>query len=226
MDTSYSHLQNEYDEEAINQQLQDQRHSSSAGSAKFAEITNYLALKPGQKWTWEQLAALPNVQEWRNKTPQKNGYMPSDANYSINAGLTETGSMMAYGNKQQPKLVVLSSGQGVMEDEGLNGVYKLNDYFDQKDLTNIHSNCDVEGMFDQKFYKWQKKGAKPLYVYQAIMSGNAGTTEEYGIAESLNEFFKPQYEDTYLERQSIDQNNNDVVCSFGNQLAFQRSIKN
>lgn len=78
--------------------------------------------------------------------------MPSDANYSINAGLTETGSMMAYGNKQQPKLVVLSSGQGVMEDEGLNGVYKLNDYFDQKDLTNIHSNCDVEGMFDQNLY--------------------------------------------------------------------------
>ena len=53
--------------------------------------------------------------------------MPSDPNYSINAGLTETGSMMAYGNKQQPKLVVLSSGQGVMEDEGLNGVYKLNE---------------------------------------------------------------------------------------------------
>ena len=215
IDSSHKYFNDYSVEDEVNQQLQDQRHSSSAGSAKFVEITNYLALKPGQKWTWEQLAALPNVQEWRNKAPEKNGYTASDPNYSINAGLTETGSMMAYGNKQQPKLVVLSSGQGVMEDEGLNGVYKLNDYFDQKDLTNIPSNCDVEGMFDQKFYKWQKKGAKPLYVYQAIMSGNAGTTAEYGIAESLDEFFKPQYEDTELQLQSVDQGINDVVCTFG-----------
>lgn len=215
IDSSHKYFNNYSVEDEVNQQLQDQRDSSSAASAKFAEITNYLALKPDQKWTWEQLAALPNVQEWRNKTPQKNGYMPSDPNYSINAGLTETGSMMAYGNKQQPKLVVLSSGQGVMEDEGLNGVYKLNDYFNQKDLTNIPSNCDVEGMFDQKFYKWQKKGAKPLYIYQAIMSDNAGTTAEYGIAESLDEFFKPQYEDTELQLQSVDQEINDVVCTFG-----------
>ena len=215
IDSSHKYFNDDSVEDEVNQQLQDQRHSSSEGSAKFAEITDYLALKPSQKWTWEQLAALPNVQEWRNKTPQKNGYMPSDPNYSINAGLTETGSMMAYGNKQQPKLVVLSSGQGVMEDEGLNGVYKLNDYFDQKDLTNIPSNCDVEGMFDQKFYKWQKTGAKPLYIYQAIMSGNAGTTAEYGIAESLDEFFKPQYEDTELQLQSVDQGINDVVCTFG-----------
>ena len=215
IDSSHKYFNDDSVEDEVNQQLQDQRHSSSEGSAKFAEITDYLALKPGQKWTWEQLAALPNVQEWRNKTPQKNEYMPSDPNYSINAGLTETGSMMAYGNKQQPKLFVLSSGQGVMEDEGLNGVYKLNDYFDQKDLTNIPSNCDVEGMFDQKFYKWQKKGAKPLYIYQAIMSGNAGTTAEYGIAESLDEFFQPQYEDTELQLQSVDQEINDVVCTFG-----------
>ena len=142
--------------------------------------------------------------------------MPSDPNYFINAGLSETGYMKAYGTKQQPKLVVLSSGQGVMEDEGLNGVYKLNDYFNQRDLINIPSNCDVDGLFDQKFYKWQIEGAKPLYVYKAVMAGNAGTNAEYGIAESLDEFFKPQYEDTYLERQSIDQNNNDVICTFGN----------
>lgn len=158
---------------------------------------------------------MPNVQEWRNKTPEKNGYTPSDPNYSINAGLSETGYMKVYGTKQQPKLVTLSSGQGFMEDEGLSGVYTLNDYFDQKDLTNIPSNCDVEGLFDQKFYKWQKQGAKPLYVYQAIMSGNAGVTAEYGIAESLDEFFKPQYEDSYLQLQSVDQDINDVVCTFG-----------
>ena len=146
--------------------------------------------------------------------------MPSDPNYFINAGLSGTGYMKAYGTKQQPKLVVLSSGQGVMEDEGLNGVYKLNDYFNQRDLINIPSNCDVDGLFDQKFYKWQIEGAKPLYVYQdvyqAIVSSNASTTAEYGIAESLDEFFKPQYEDTEIQPQSVNQEINDVVCTFGN----------
>lgn len=213
-DVSHKYFNDYSVEDEINQQLQDQHQSNSAGSPRFAAVTDYLALKPGQKWTWEQLAALPNVQEWRNKTPEKNEYTPSDPNYSINAGLTETSHMTAYGTKQQPKIVVLSSGQGVMEDEWLRGVYELNDYFDQKDLTNIPSNCDVEARFEQRFYKWQKEGAKPLYVYKAIMAGNAGTSAEYGIAESLDEFFKPQYEDTYLELQSIDQNMNDVVCTF------------
>lgn len=213
-DVSHKYFNDYSVEDEINQQLQDQHQSNSAGSPRFAAVTDYLALKPGQKWTWEQLAALPNVQEWRNKSPKKDELTPSDPNYSINAGLSETGHMVAYGTKQQPKLVVLSSGQGFMEDEGLNGVYTLNDYFNQKDLTNIPSNCDVEGLFDQKFYKWQKQDAKPLYVYQAIMSGNAGVTAEYGIAESLDEFFKPQYEDTYLQLQSVDQDINEVVCTF------------
>ena len=133
------------------------------------------------------MAALPHVQEWRNKTPEKNGYTPSDPNYSINAGLSETGYMMAYGTKQQPKLVVLSSGQGVMEDEGLNGVYKLNDYFNQKDLTNIPSNCDVEGMFDQKFYKWQKDGYKPLYAINTSHLTNFGTIFDLYIYEDYKE---------------------------------------
>lgn len=215
IDSSHKYFNDEYDEEASNQQLEDQFQSRSAGSAKFADITNYLALKPGQKWTWEQLATLPNVQEWRNKTPEKNGYTPSDPNYFINAGLSETGYMMAYGTKQQPKLITLGSGQGVMEDEGLNGVYKITDFFNSNNLTRIPSNCDVEGLFEQKFYKWQIDGAKPLYVYQAVMAGNAGTNAEYGIAESLDEFFKPQYEDTYLELQSIDSGYNNVVCTFG-----------
>ena len=142
--------------------------------------------------------------------------MASDPNYFINAGLSETGYMMAYGTKQQPKLITLGSGQGVTEDERFSGVYDITDFFNSKNLIRIPSNCDVEGLFEQKFYKWQKEGTKPLYVYQAIMSGNAGTTAEYGIAESLDEFFKPQYEDTELQLRSVDQSINDVVCSFGN----------
>lgn len=213
-DVSHKYFNDYSVEDEINQQLQAQHQSNSAGSPRFAAVTDYLALKPGQKWTWEQLAALPNVQEWRNKTPEKDELTPSDPNYSINADLSETGYMIAYGTKQQPKLITLGSSQGAIEDEELSGIYDITDFFNSKNLIRIPSNCDVEDVLEQKFYKWQKEGAKPLYVYKAVMAGNSGTTAEYGIAESLDEFFKPQYEETYLQLQSIDQNMNDVVCTF------------
>ncbi|WP_296202308.1 WG repeat-containing protein [Psychrobacter sp. UBA3962] len=214
IDSSHKYFNDDSVEDEINQKLQNQSQSSSAGSARFAAITDYLVLKPGQKWTWEQLTALPNVQGWQNKTPEKNKYMPSDPNYSINADLSETGYMIAYGTKQQPKLVTLGSGQGIMEDEELRGVHDITDFFNSKNLIRIPSNCDVDDVLEQKFYKWQKEGAKPLYVYKAVMAGNSGTTAQYGIAESLDEFFKPQYEYTELELHSVDNDYNHVVCTF------------
>ena len=73
-------------------------------------------------------------------------------------------------------------------------------------------------MFDQKFYKWQKKGFQPLYVSSSYMGGNAGSESKFGIAESIDEFFSSKYDDSfrylYLGLQSVDQNYDDVVCTF------------
>lgn len=186
----------------------------SADAPQFVAITDYIALKPNENWTWDKVAALPNVQEWLEKTPVKNEYEPEDPNYSINARLNETSSMSAYGNKSRPNIITLGSSQGVMDDSSLGGIYELNDFFNQKDLTRIPSNCDVDSGFVQKFYKWEKKGFQPLYIYDAEMSGNSGSDREFGIAKNLEEFFKPVYEHVNLELQSIDNNNDDVICTF------------
>ena len=188
--------------------------AKSSGAPQFIAITDYLALKPNENWTWNKLAAIPYAKEWLEKTPVKNEYEPEDPNYSINARLNETSSMSAYGNKSRPNIITLGSGQGITEDESLGGVYKLNDFFNQKDLTRIPSNCDVDSLFTQKFYKWEKKGFQPLYIYDAEMSGNSGSDREFGIAKSLEEFFKPVYEHVNLELQSVDNNNDDVTCTF------------
>ena len=188
--------------------------AKSADAPQFVAITDYIALKPNENWTWDKVAALPNVQEWLEKTPVKNEYEPEDPNYSINARLNETSSMAAYGTKSQPNIITLGSSQGVMDDSSLGGIYELNDFFNQKDLTRIPSNCDVDSLFTQKFYKWEKKGFQPLYIYDAEMSGNSGSDREFGIAKNLEEFFKPVYEHVNLELQSIDNNNDDVICTF------------
>ncbi|WP_230657362.1 WG repeat-containing protein [Psychrobacter sp. I-STPA10] len=205
---------NNYADEANGEETSASLTNNATGNIKFANITNYLALKPNQKWTWEQLAALPDVQEWDNKTAKIDANTPNNPIYSILAVLNNTSTMMVYGSQQQPNLVLLRSGQGVMEDDTLSGVSYLDDFFNSEDLTRIPSNCDVDSIFEQKFYKWQKDGAKPLYVYAVTAAGNAGTNTEYGIAESLDEFFKPKYNDIYLELQSIDNNYDDVVCTF------------
>lgn len=188
--------------------------AKSSDAPQFIAITDYIALKPNENWTWDKLAAIPNVQEWLEKTPVKNEYEPEDPNYSINARLNETSSMSAYGNKSRPNIITLGSSQGVMDDSSLGGIYELNDFFNQKDLTRIPSNCDVDSLFTQKFYKWEKKGFQPLYIYDAEMSGNSGSDREFGIAKNLEEFFKPVYEHVNLELQSIDNNNDDVICTF------------
>ena len=188
--------------------------AKSSDAPPFIAITDYIALKPNENWTWDKLAAIPYAKEWLEKTPVKNDYEPEDPNYFINARLNETSSMSAYGTKSQPNIITLGSSQGVMDDSSLGGIYKLNDFFNQKDLTRIPSNCDVDSLFTQKFYKWEKKGFQPLYIYDAEMSGNSGSDREFGIAKSLEEFFKPMYEHVNLELQSIDNNNNDVICTF------------
>ncbi|WP_201634342.1 WG repeat-containing protein [Psychrobacter immobilis] len=188
--------------------------AKSSDAPPFIAITDYIALKPNENWTWDKLAAIPYAKEWLEKTPVKNEYEPEDPNYFINARLNETSSMSAYGTKSQPNIITLGSSQGVMDDSSLGGIYELNDFFNQKDLTRIPSNCDVDSLFTQKFYKWEKKGFQPLYIYDAEMSGNSGSDREFGIAKNLEEFFKPVYEHVNLELQSIDNNNDDVICTF------------
>lgn len=188
--------------------------AKSNGAPQFIAITDYIALKPNENWTWDKVAALPNVQEWLEKTPVKNEYEPEDPNYSISARLNDTSSMAAYGTKSQPNIITLGSSQGVMEDESLRGVYELNDFFNQSDLTRIPSNCDVDSRFVQKFYKWEKKGFQPLYIYDVTNPSNSGAETEFGIAKNLEEFFEPEYEDSYLEVQNMNNNYDEVVCTF------------
>lgn len=197
---------------------EEQQAAVDSDGARFSSITDYLALKPSQQWTWDQLSSIPDVQEWRNKTPVKDQYQEGSSNFLIEARLTDTGFMTAYGTQKEPKIIVLSSGQGFMEDEALSGVYEIADFFNLNELVRIKSNCDVDGMFDQKFYKWQKKGFQPLYVSSSYMGGNAGSESKFGIAESIDEFFSSKYDDSfrylYLGLQSVDQNYDDVVCTF------------
>ena len=186
----------------------------SSGAPQFIAITDYLALKPNENWTWDKLAAIPYAKEWLEKTPVKNEYQPEDPNYSISARLNETSSMAAYGTKKQPNIITLGSGQGITEDESLGGVYKLNDFFSQKDLIRIPSNCDVDSRFVQKFYKWEKNGFQPLYIYDVTNPSNSGAETEFGIAKNLEEFFKPEYENSYLEVQNMNNNYDEVICTF------------
>ena len=218
IDSSHKYFSDEYDEEASNQQLQDQLQNSSSGSVKFAAITNYLALKPSQKWTWEQLANMPHIKEWQNKTPKQDSYNVEDKNYYISADLVGSTGMhnfITYGTQQQPRLITFGSSQAHEEDEWLEGIYKVTDFFDLNELVLINSNCEIDNpTFKQKFYKWQKKGFEPLYLYSVYTSGSGGGNAEYGIAGSLDEFFKPEYEPTTIQIRGWNKDYDDVVCTF------------
>lgn len=183
---------------------------------KFAEVTDYIALKPNTVWQWETLAKIPNVQEWNNKRPARNEYLPEDPSYSISGGLSEHGGLSVYGTETQPMLITIGSGQGVMEDETGSGVYKLEDLFRASELTRIKSNCDTEedSLFSQQFYKWQKPGYQPLYIYSIIDQANAGTSSDVGIAKSFDEFFNPDYKNALMHLSSYDADSNAVTCTF------------
>lgn len=201
----------EIDTESVDEGIaseDEQNVTTSNDVPRFVAITDYIALKPSEKWTWDKLAVIPNVQEWRNKIPTIDGGI----SYSINADLNDTGSMSAYGSKKQANVIVISSYQSALESEHLEGVYHASDIFNQKDLTRIPSNCDVDSLFKQNFYKWQKKGFQAFYIYDVTMMSTSSVGAEVGIARNLEEFFKP--ENDRLQLQSMDANYDEVVCTF------------
>ena len=183
---------------------------------RFASITDSLALKPNAEWSWDTLANTPDIQKWDPKTPTKNEYAPEDPSYSIWGGLDEHGGMAIYGTKAKPVLITIGSGQGVMEDETGNAVYKIEDLFRANELTRGKSNCDTEedDLFSQQFYKWQKPGYQALYVYAITDQANAGTSSDVGIAKSFDDFFNPEYSNALMNIRALDAEYNDVICTF------------
>lgn len=72
---------------------------------RFANVTDYLALKSNTDWSWKSLADTPDIKEWYSKTPTKNEYSPEDPSYSIRGGLDDYGGMVVYGTKKQPEIM-------------------------------------------------------------------------------------------------------------------------
>lgn len=179
---------------------------------RFSKVTDYLALKPSTDWQWETLAEIPGVQEWRNKTPVLDG----GTNYFIIGDLDDHSHVVAYGTKTKPGLVNISSGQGIAEDETTSAVYKLEDLFRERELTRVESNCDTDEdfPFSQHFYKWQKEGYQPLYVLAMTDEGNSGTSKDFGIAKSFEEFYKPENRDMYPNLIVSDDDGNEITCTF------------
>lgn len=183
---------------------------------RFARVTDYLALKPNTNWSWKALADTLDIEEWNNKTPTKNEHVPEDPSYSIRAGLDDYGGMAIYGTKEQPEIITIGSGQAVMDDETGAAVYKLDDLFRPSELTRVKSNCDKgkNELFSQQFYKWEKPGHQPLYIYSIIDQANAGTSSDVGIAKSLDTFFESDYSDALYDLRASDADYNDVICTF------------
>ena len=183
---------------------------------RFANVTDYLALKSNTDWSWKSLADTPDIEEWYSKTPAKNEYSPEDPSYSIGGGLDDYGGMAIYGTKEQPEIITIGSGQAVMEDETGSAVYKLEDIFRASELTRVKSNCDKgdNELFSQQFYKWQKPGYQLLYIYSIIDQANAGTSSGVGIAKSLDKFFESDYSGALMDLRASDADYNDVDCTF------------
>lgn len=182
-------------------------------SPTLISFTDHLALKPNSNWSWEALVKAPNIEEWNTKTPSLNEHLPQSSSlYSISGGLEGTGGFTAYGTKEQPSLIVISSSQWVMEDEDGSGVYTLEDLFRNSEITPINSNCETDDLFTQKFYQWNKPGFTPLYIYAIRDRANAGTSSEIGLAKSMQEFFKTQYEEAGLSL--IKSDNDGGECTF------------
>ena len=183
---------------------------------RFAKVTDYLALKTDTNWSWKSLADTPDIEEWYSKTPAKNEHAPEDPSYSIRGGLDDYGGMAVYGTKEQPEIITIGSGQAVMDDETGASVYKLEDLFRASELTLVKSNCDKgeNELFSQQFYKWEKPGFHPLYIYSIIDQANAGTSSDVGIAKSLDTFFESDYSDALYDLRASDADYNDVTCTF------------
>lgn len=183
---------------------------------RFADVTDYFALKPDANWSWNSLADTSGIENWDSKVPAKNEYLPEDPSYSIRAGLDNYGGMAIYGSKRQPELITIGSGQAIMEDETGSAVYKLEDLFRESEITRVKSNCDTHenDLFSQRFYRWQKPGYQPLYVYAIRDNANAGTSSSVGIAKSFDKFFDSDYDNVLSDIRARDLDFNDVTCTF------------
>ena len=179
-------------------------------------MTDHLALKEGEDWSWQALTKLPSIKEWHQKTPARNEYDPNDPTYSIGASLSDYGGLSAYGDESHPHLIDIGSAQGVMDDEEGKEVYRLEDLFRVNELTQIRSNCETsaDDLISQQFYKWQKKGYQPLYVVAIVDYANAGTSSGFAIAKDMNEFFDPIYNNSGIDIHTYDKEGNDLECTF------------
>lgn len=175
---------------------------------KFAAMTDHLALKEGEDWSWQTLASMPKIQEWQQKL------IHDGASYYMAASFDDYNDFSAYGTEHQPKVIVFGSGQGYAESETLEKVSDLEHFFRPSELTRVKSNCDTDtmGMFVQQFYKWQKKGGQPLYLVEHLEGGNSGSTHRYAIAKSFDDFFDPDYNDALPNLQNP--NDDDAACTF------------
>ncbi len=183
---------------------------------RFANVTDYLAIKPESSWDWENLASISAVKEWNPRTPTKDEYSPEKNQYYIWGGLDDVGGMRAVGTEAQPEIITIGSGQSVMEDETGSKVYKIEDLFRESELTRIKSNCDSaqNSLSSQHFYRWQKPGYQTLYIYSIVDEANAGKSSDVGIAESFDVFFDSDYSDDLHNLSSYDADGNRVNCTF------------
>ena len=183
---------------------------------RFANVTDYLALKSNTDWSWDSLANISAIKEWDPKIPTRDEYLPEQNGYYIWGELDDVGGMRIRGTKAQPGIITIGSGQSVMEDETGSKVYKVEDLFRKSELTRVKSNCDTgeNELFSQQFYKWQKPGYQPLYIYAITDSANAGTSSDVGIAKSFDVFFNSEYSDDLHHLNSFDNEGNSVTCTF------------
>lgn len=161
---------------------------------KYATQVNHFALKKNQNWTWANLAKTPKV-KWQNKTPKKN----YDGVYEITGSISKYGGLSVYGSRSTPETIHISSSQLYRESESGKDVYKINQLFDKKELTEIKSNCTIPEESDdfiylyQKFYVWKRAGHEPLYVFEKgdeAGTAGGGVMKDYFITKNFSNFNK------------------------------------
>lgn len=159
---------------------------------KYIQQVNHFTPKQGQDWTWSALSKTPKI-KWASKTPKKN---TTTKEYYIHGSLGKYGNVTITGTKAKPTYISINSGQTYKESEFGENVYQLHDLFNKSELKEIRSNCtqkaDDTSMGEyQHFYKWQKKGHRPLYVHEyRFVAGTfgGGIIKSYTIIKEFNDF--------------------------------------
>lgn len=189
--------------------------------ATYSAQTNHFALKKGQDWSWAQVAKTPNI-KWENKTPKNNGAWGTG--YGVFGEMGEYGYLSVNGTKAKPTIIHFHSGQTYQsmaaDDEFL---YRLHDLFDESELTRLRSNCTVKrdsemdelgsGYEYQYFYKWQKKGYKPLYLAvndSGSENFSGGVIITYIIVQDFNSFNDKKLESVLTRHE--DSRGNNITC--------------